>query len=196
MPVPNHLETLFVPGRAEWRRWLSENHQVSPGVWLAICRKGGNQTCLSYDEAVEEALCFGWIDSKLNPLDQDRYLLVFSPRRPKSPWSHLNKQRIEKLIGSGLMAPAGLEKIEAAKRDGSWTLIDAIEDLQLPADLETAFSADPAARQNFMAFSASARKQILWWIESARRTETRLKRIKETVELAGKNLKPGQDRRG
>ncbi len=138
---------------------------------------------------MEEALCFGWVDSRPNKLDDERYMQLFSPRKPKSPWSKLNKQRVEKLIEQGLMTPAGLEKIEAAKQNGMWGIYDDIEALTVPQDLKEALAADETAKTNFEAFSDSSKKNILWWIESAKRPETRAKRIEETVELAAKNIK-------
>lgn len=122
-------------------------------------------------------------------LDDERYKQLFSPRKPKSPWSKLNKQRVEKLTRQGLMTSTGLEKIEVAKQNGSWSAYDAIEDLTMPSDLEQALAANPTANQCFQAFSNSSKKNILWWFESAKQPATRLKRIEETVNLAAKNIK-------
>jgi uncharacterized protein YdeI (YjbR/CyaY-like superfamily) len=158
-------------------------------VWLIYYKKESGKPRVAYDEAVEEALCFGWVDSRPNALDEERYMQLFSPRKPKSPWSKLNKERAEKLIEQGLMTAAGLGKIEAAQRDGSWNRYDAVEDLTMPDDLASALAANPTANANFNAFSSSSKKVILWWIASAKRPETRLKRIQETVTLAAKNIK-------
>lgn len=185
----NQIERFHAKARPEWRRWLARHHGTSPGVWLISYKKGSGKPRVPYDEAVEEALCFGWIDSRPNKLDDERFMQLFSPRKPKSAWSRLNKSRAEKLIAAGLMTAAGLDKIEAAKADGSWSKLDGVEELQTPADLKKALSANPRARKNFAAFSPSSRKNILWWIQSAMRPETRRKRVAETVGLAAENIK-------
>lgn len=184
------FERFYPRDRSEWRRWLEQNHATSPGVWLVLYKKHAAQPTISYDDAVEEALCFGWIDSKANLLDEDRYLQLVSPRKRKSPWSKSNKQRIEKLIEQGLMADAGLAKIEAAKADGSWTAYDVVEDIQVPADLQEALTANPAALGHFQAFSDSTKKALLWHLMSAKRPETRQKRIREIVDGAAQNRNP------
>lgn len=182
-------EQFYAKDRHEWRAWLEANHATAPGIWLIYYKKESGKPRVDYADAVEEALCFGWVDSKPNMLDDERYMQLFSPRKAKSPWSKLNKSRVEKLIAQGLMMPAGLEKIEAAKQDGSWTAYDAIEELAVPPDLEEALAENEAARINFDAFPPSSKKNILWWIESAKRPETRAKRIEETVRLAAQNIK-------
>jgi uncharacterized protein YdeI (YjbR/CyaY-like superfamily) len=187
-------ERFYAKDRQEWREWLERNHASSPGVWLIYYKKNSGKPRVDYADAVEEALCFGWIDSKANTLDEERSMQIFTPRKAKSPWSKLNKQRIEKLIEQGLMTPAGLEKIEAAKKDGSWRLYDKVEDLTIPPDLEAALAANESAKTYFESFSNSSKKAILWWIESAKRPETRQKRIKETVTLASQNIKANQYR--
>jgi uncharacterized protein YdeI (YjbR/CyaY-like superfamily) len=177
------------PGsRADWRQWLAEHHGTSAGIWLIWRKKraGGAQP-LTLDEAVREALCFGWIDSTLRPLDNDRSALLFTPRRPSSIWSRSNKQRVQTLIAAGLMTEAGQKVIDAAKQDGSWSSLDAIEELRVPDDLEQALAANPDAKRNFDAFTRSAKKNVLWWIESAKRPQTRAKRVAETVRLAAQN---------
>lgn len=188
-------ERFYAPDRRAWRAWLEEHHASAPGVWLVYYKKESGRPRVAYAEAVEEALCFGWVDSRPNVLDEDRYMQLFSPRKPKSPWSRLNKQRVERLIVQGLMAPAGLAVIEQARRDGSWNVYDAIEDLTVPDDLSAALAADEMARANFDAFSTTSRKNILWWIQSAKRAETRARRVEETVRLAAQNLKANQYRR-
>jgi uncharacterized protein YdeI (YjbR/CyaY-like superfamily) len=191
MPKPDKQHpTVYAKDRNEWHDWLLKNHAVSSGVLLIFYKKEMGKPSVSYDEAVEEALSFGWIDSKVNSLDEERYMQLFTPRKPRSSWSKLNKQRVEKLIKSGLMTVAGMEKVEAAKRDGSWNTLDAIEDLQIPADLMEALASNKKAHGNFMAFSDSSKKIILQWIRDAKRPETRKRRIDKTVELAGENKKP------
>ncbi|HSD56654.1 MAG TPA: YdeI/OmpD-associated family protein [Methanotrichaceae archaeon] len=182
--------TVYAKDRNEWHDWLLKNHAVSSGVLLIYYKKGSGKLSVSYDEAVEEALSFGWIDSRVNSLDEERYMQVFTPRKPRSSWSKLNKQRVEKLIKRGLMTAVGMEKVEAAKRDGSWNTLDAIEDLKIPADFMEALSSNKKAHDNFMAFSDSSKKIILQWIRDAKRPETRKRRIDKTVELAGENKKP------
>lgn len=194
MPKTNNdqLERYYAQNRQEWREWLEQNAATSPGVWLVNFKKKSGKPQFAHAEAVEEALCYGWIDSLRNTLDHERYIQMFTPRKPKSPWSKLNKQRIEKLIEQGLMTPRGLEVIEAAKKAGFWDSYDAIEDLAVPDDLKTALAANEAANQNFTAFSNSAKKQILWGIESAKRAETRQKRVEQIVQAAAQNKNPLQ----
>jgi len=185
----NKLETFSAPDRKAWRKWLSKNHDSSTGVWLVVRKKNVGESGISLEDGMEEALCFGWIDSKLNVVDEKRFKLLFTPRKRGSIWSKTNKQRVEKLINQGLMTDAGLVKIEAAKRDGSWNRLDAVEELRVPEDLENALSANGNARKNFESFSDSAKKQLLWWIESAKTQETRSKRVSQAVIIAAENRK-------
>ena len=178
--------------RAEWRTWLEEHHTRKEGVWLISYKKSTGKARFDYEEAVEEALCFGWIDSKGNKLDDERSLLWFAPRKPGTGWSRLNKTRIDKLTAEGLMRPAGLAKVEAAKQDGSWNALDSVEALEIPPDLKKAFKANKTAQQYFDAFPRSAKRAILEWISNAIRPETRAKRIEETVSLAEKNIRANQ----
>jgi uncharacterized protein YdeI (YjbR/CyaY-like superfamily) len=179
-----HLDLVELPDRASWRAWLEADHAGSPGVWLAIGKKGRTRTALTYEDAVQEALCFGWIDSTTQRMDADRYKQLFTPRKPSSTWSKSNKARVERLVANGLMRPAGLAAVEAAKANGSWNLLDDVEDLVVPADLAAALEADPDAARHFAAFPDSARKMALYWVSSARRPETRAKRIAHVVSLA------------
>lgn len=180
--------------RAQWRKWLAINHASSKGIQLVITRKNAEVAGITYSEAVEEALCFGWIDGVTNSVDEQHYQLYMSPRKPGSVWSKLNKQRIQKLIKDGSMTPIGLAKIEAAKKDGSWNALDAIDKLVIPEDLLEQFSPNPEAKRNFEAFSNSSKKIILFWIASAKREETRRKRVEETVRLAAQNIKAAHGR--
>lgn len=191
MPEPPS-NSFHAHSRAEWRAWLETEHTRAEGVWLISYKKAAGKPTLSYDEAVEEALCFGWIDSKPNALDEARTMLWFAPRKTGSGWSRLNKQRIERLIAAGRMAPAGRERIEAAKADGSWSALDEVEDLIIPADLAAALAANPPAEQNFVAFPRSARRGILEWIAAAKKPETRARRVSETAELAAANKRANQ----
>jgi uncharacterized protein YdeI (YjbR/CyaY-like superfamily) len=178
--------------RADWRNWLAENHTRPDGVWLVYYKQSSGKRNVNYEEVVLEALCFGWIDSKGNKLDDERTLLWMAPRKKGSGWSGTNKRRVEHLLADGLMTPAGMEKIEAAKQDGSWQALDAVEKLEIPPDLEQALAANPAAQQNFNAFPPSARGAILQWISMAKRPETRAKRIEETVSSAEQNIRANQ----
>jgi uncharacterized protein YdeI (YjbR/CyaY-like superfamily) len=178
--------------RADWRRWLAENHATSDGVWLVSWRAASGRGRIPYDEAVEEALCVGWIDSLATTLDDERHLQLFTPRRRASGWSRTNKVRVERLTAAGLMRPAGLAAVEAAVADGSWTLLDAAEDLVEPEDLTAALDAVPAARGHWDGFSPSSRKAILQWIVTAKRPETRARRVEETTRRAAEGRKANQ----
>lgn len=178
--------------RAEWRAWLAEHHTQSTGVWLVSYKKYTGKPTVTYAEAVEEALCFGWIDSKPRKLDDERSMLWFAPRKPRSGWSRVNKERIERLTAAGLMMPAGQARIDAAVQDGSWGLLDAVEALEVPADLAEALAAYPDAAANFAAFPRSARRGILEWIVQAKTPATRAKRIAETARLAEQNQRANQ----
>jgi len=170
--------------RSEWRGWLAEHHDSSSGVWLAVGKKGNHATSLTYDDAVEEALCFGWIDGKTMTLDEQRFRILATPRKPGSTWAASNKVRVERLTAQGLMAPAGLAAVERAIADGSWTLLDDIDNLTVPDDLAQALERTPPAAENFAALSPSARRIALYWIATAKRPETRERRIAETAAAA------------
>ena len=156
------LDTFQAKNRQAWREWLEKNYTTSIGVWLIYYKVKSGQPSVRYSEAVKEALCFGWIDSKAKSIDEERYRQIFTPRKPKSVWSKLNKQYIQELIEQGLMTKAGLEKIEAAKQDGSWTTLDTIEELIIPADLTQALAANETANRYFEAFSNISKKNILF----------------------------------
>jgi uncharacterized protein YdeI (YjbR/CyaY-like superfamily) len=180
--------------RAGWRAWLIANHATSSGVHLVSWRRGSGRTSVGYEEAVEEALCVGWIDSVAGRLDEQRGLQWFSPRRSTSGWARTNKARVERLIATGLMLPAGLDAIDEAKRNGSWTRLDDVENLVVPDDLAAALSANPPARERWDAFSRSPRRAILDWISQAKRPETRARRIAEAADHAARDEKPPQFR--
>ena len=197
LPVAVRPENSIHPKTtAEWRAWLGQNHTRTEGIWLITYKKATGKPRVEYNESVEEALCFGWIDSKGNKLDEERTMLWFAPRKAGSNWSGSNKERAERLISAGLMTPAGLAKIEAAKADGSWNALDAVEALEIPPDLEAALGSYRAAGQNFEAFPRSVKRAILEWIANAKRPETRAKRIEETARLAQENIRANQWRRG
>lgn len=193
--MTNEGERVQVESREAWRAWLIANHARDEGIWLVTFKKHMGDKYLSSDEVVEEALCFGWIDSLPRKLDQERTMLWLAPRQPGSGWSAVNKERVERLIAAGLMTPAGLAKIEAAKQDGSWNALDAIEALEIPPDLGAALESYPAARGHFEAFPRSVKRGILEWIANARRPETRARRIEETARLAQDNQRANQWRK-
>ena len=177
-------------GRAEWRRWLAQHHAESSGVWLVLPKKALGLPGPTYDESVEEALCFGWIDSRTRPLDEGRRLQWYCPRRPGSIWSALNKARVARLLAGGRMAPAGLVKIEAAKADGSWEILDKVDALEMPEDLAAALAASPAAEAEFAALTPSLQKQCLYWVLSAKREQTRAGRVAAVASAAAEGKAP------
>jgi len=189
--LSQELKTYYAKDRKAWRVWLEKNHQQSAGVWLIYFKKSSGKTRLDYNDAVEEALCFGWIDSTARPLDEERYMQRFTPRKPNSGWSALNKQRIQRMIDQGLMTATGLQKIELAKKNGSWESHDHIDAVQLPEDFARALSKNKKAKTNFDNFPLFTRKQFLYRINSAKRPETRKERIKLLVRMAAANKKPG-----
>lgn len=180
-----------IRSRAELRAWLSANHSRTASIWLVTWKKHTPHH-VPYSEVVDEALCFGWIDSQPKLLDADRSMLRLSPRKPGSGWSKVNKDKIERLTRAGLMAEPGLEKIAAAKRDGSWSRLDAANADTLPSDLVAAFARYPGAAETFAVFPPSARRAILEWISLAKRPETRAARIEETASLAAKGERANQ----
>ena len=192
--APDGRPMIDPPDRAAWRAWLATNHTRPTGVWVVMDRRGTNPTQVDYESAVEEALCFGWIDSKVVKLDTKRTLQWFSPRRPGGTWARTNKARVERLTEAGLMTPAGLAVIEDAKRTGAWTILDDVENLVVPDDLAAAFAAAPPAQANWDAFSRSAKMFILTWIIQAKRPETRAARVAETARRAAVNEKANEPR--
>jgi len=188
-------KTFHPKTRSQWRKWLEKNHATSPGIWLVYYKAETGKRKLTYAEAVEEALCFGWIDSLPRKLDNERSMLKYTPRKPKSVWSKLNKERIEKLIEDKMMMPAGIAAIDLAKQNGSWHTLNSSDfhahNNSCPPDLEKALKKNKKALNNFIAFSPSYRKQFLFWIDSAKQALTKAARIKQTVLMAASNKKPG-----
>lgn len=182
-----HAET-----REQWRAWLVEHHASARGVWLCSWRTPTGRPRCPYPEAVEEAICFGWIDSTTTRLDDERGLQLFTPRRARSSWTRLNRRRAAEMEQRGLMTEAGRRAIAAAQANGWWTIADPVEDLEEPPELRAALDGDPRARDSWDGFPPSARKQMLWWIVSAARDETRASRVRATVEAAAQ----GQRARG
>ncbi len=183
----------FYPrNRQAWRNWLQKNHATKQSVWLIMYKKSSGKPTILYNEVVEEALCFGWIDSVPRKRDAESSFLYISVRKAKSGWSALNKTRIEKLLRENKMAAAGLQKIEAAKKDGSWSALDKIEALEMPAALQKALTRNKKALAHFNGFPSSVRKQLFLWVESAKTPVTKEKRITGIVTLAEKNIRANQ----
>jgi uncharacterized protein YdeI (YjbR/CyaY-like superfamily) len=178
--------------RAAWRQWLTDHHASSPGVLIVFAKKHTGLATVSYNDAVEEALCFGWIDTTLNPIDDTFYAQLFTPRKPRSTWAASNKARVERLIAAGLMTDAGLAAIAVAKENGSWTTIDHVEALTPPADLQKALRATKAAATNWEGYSPSCRKQFLYWLARVKGAETRAARIAEIVACSKTGLTYGE----
>jgi uncharacterized protein YdeI (YjbR/CyaY-like superfamily) len=183
-------ERVYAADRAAWRQWLLEHHDQPDGVWLVYDKVPPR--ALSYAAIVEEALCFGWVDSTSRGLDATRTMLYVAPRKKGSGWARTNKERIERLTAAGLMAPAGAASVERAKADGSWSLLDDVENLTEPAELTAALDAVPEARAAWDAFPPSARKAILQWITVAKRPATRQARIQETVAAAAEGRRANE----
>ena len=178
--------------RAAWRAWLAANHESSTGVWLASYNKSSGKDRVPYEELVEELLCFGWVDSTARKLDGERGALYVAPRKKGSTWASTNKERVARLIADGAMTEAGLEVIDRAKEDGSWTILDPVEALEVPDDLAQAFRTHPDVEAGYQSLGPGGKKQVLWHVISAKRPETRKGRIAGIVErgLAGGSLVP------
>ena len=176
----------------EWRAWLTEHHGRGEGVWLITYKKGSQHPRLEYEEAVTEAICFGWIDSKPRKLDDARSMLWYAPRKAGSGWSRLNKDRVARAISTRRMTAAGLARVNEAKKDGSWAALDAVENLEIPKDLAKSFTKHKPAAKMFDAFPRSVKRSILEWIGNAKTAPTRAKRVEETTSLAAKNVRANQ----
>ena len=183
------VQVLRPTSRKEWRKWLSANHHQEQSAWLIISHKNSKNPTLYYPEAIEEALCFGWIDSKAVSRDAESFYQYFTPRKPKSKWSRINRARVEKLVHDGLMRPAGQAMIDLAKKTGTWEALDHVDHSVIPDDLKKRFARNKKALKNFQAFSPSSKKMILHWILDAKRPETRKKRVELTVAQAANNSK-------
>lgn len=182
-------ELHYFKNAQEWREWLHDNHNNSAGVCLLFYKVSSDFESMRWEEAVQVALCFGWIDSTVKKIDDNSRKQVFSPRKDKSVWSKLNKSYIEKLIKNNLIHESGLAKIEIAKKNGSWNSLDAVEELIIPDDLQLAFDQNKIAFDNYLQFSASYRKSYLYWLNQAKREETRNNRIKQIILYCNQNKK-------
>ncbi|WP_077919487.1 YdeI family protein [Spirosoma sp. 209] len=182
----------YAPTRADWRQWLAEHHATETSVWLKIYKKSSGMPSVTYDQAVDEALCYGWIDSTSGRGDEQYYLQFFARRKPKSNWSRVNKNKVAALTAAGLMTEAGQAMIDLARKTGTWTALDAVEDLICPPDLQTALEANPTARTYFEAFPRSAKRALLEWLLNAKTEQTRARRIDDIVSKAERNERANQ----
>jgi uncharacterized protein YdeI (YjbR/CyaY-like superfamily) len=182
-------EELYFKNDVEWRAWLAENYDKSTGVYLIFYKVSSDKESMRWEEAVKVALCYGWIDSTVKRLDEERRRQYFCPRKPKSVWSKLNKTYLVELIATGKMHDSGSQKMITAMKDGSWTALDDVENLIVPEDLQKAFDANPKAHENYQNFSRSYRKNYLYWLNQAKREVTREKRITEIIRLCAANVK-------
>ncbi len=181
----------FCPSnKDEWREWLEKNHKKEESIWLIFYKKKSANFNLSWSQAVDQAICFGWIDSVKKSLDEERYIQYFTKRKPTSIWSKINKNKVETLTKQGLMSDAGLKCVRIAKENGSWTILDTVEKLIIPEDLERKFQQYPNSKDYFQSLSVVIRKRLLYWVISAKKKDTREKRIGEIAEMAGKKLLP------
>jgi uncharacterized protein YdeI (YjbR/CyaY-like superfamily) len=184
---------MFHPAsRAEWRAWLAENATTAPGIWLVSFKKATGEPRIEEGDAIEEALCFGWIDSLPRSLDERRSMLLMTPRKAKSNWSAINKERAARMIAQGRMTALGQEKIEDAKANGPWDALNEVDALTIPDDLAAAFALVPPAADRFAAFPRSAKRGILEWIVNAKTPATRARRVEETARLAAENIRANQ----
>ncbi|HSM26388.1 MAG TPA: YdeI/OmpD-associated family protein [Anaerolineaceae bacterium] len=186
------MEELYFESLTDWHAWLQENHDKSTGIWLVFYKKESGKPTLSYEEAVEEALCFGWIDSVIKKINEESYVRKFSPRKDGSNWSDLNKKRVEKLIQEGRMTEIGMAKIEIAKQNGEWNKQDSPRrQFVMPEEFKIALEKNKKAREFFNTLTKTDQKQFITWVATAKRVETREKRIKESLEILEKGQKLG-----
>ncbi len=175
------IETFCPSNRQEWRQWLLENHQSKQSVWLIYYKKKTNIPSITWSEVVDEALCFGWIDSTAKPIDEEKYMQFITRRKPRSVWSKINKDKVKRLIEEDLMMPAGYASIDIAQKNGYWSILDEVEALIIPLDLERAFEAQPGSKEAFLSLSKSAKKALLYGLALAKQAATREKRVGEVV---------------
>ena len=186
------VETYYPKSQTDWRNWLETNHQLKQSIWLVFYKKSTKVASISWSEAVDEALCFGWIDSTKKTIDKERYMQYFSKRKPNSIWSKVNKDKVQYLTSKNRIQKAGYKSIETAKENGSWLILDEVEALILPEDLKKEFDKREGALDFYESLSKSAKKILLSWIVLAKTPETKQKRIIEIAENASKNKKPHQ----
>jgi uncharacterized protein YdeI (YjbR/CyaY-like superfamily) len=186
------VKTFYAESKTAFRNWLIENHIAETNLWLIIYKKDSGTPSITYDQAVDEALCFGWVDSSINKRDDDSFFQYFAKRNPKSNWSRVNKLKVEKLISEGLMTELGIKMIDLAKQTGTWIALDDVENLINPLDLQESLDQNPLAKEYFELFPRSVKRGILEWLMNAKQTETRLKRIAEIVTKAERNERANQ----
>ena len=184
--------TFYAPSQMDWRNWLAENHLTKDAVWLIIYKKNTGTPSVYYPEAVEEAICFGWIDSLPNKRDENSFYQFFSKRKLKSNWSKVNKLKVEKLLKQNKIMPQGLKMIEYAKQNGTWDALNQVDELKIPKEMEDLFAQNKVAKDNFTNFPPSTKRGILEWILNAKQKDTKMKRMIQTVELAAKNIRANQ----
>ena len=183
-------ESYYPESLEDWREWLEENHISEQSIWVICYKKDSDKPSLAWSDLVDEALCFGWIDSTRRAIDEEKFKQYFSKRKPNGTWSKINKEKVELLIADGRMTEAGLELIRIAKENGSWTVLDNVEALILPEDLKTAFKGNKDAKAFYEGLSKSIKKQILSWLVFAKREETRTKRIEAIIDSTSKGIVP------
>ncbi len=189
----SELEEYYFKTDKEWREWLHDNHSSCKGIYLIFYKVEHEKDSMRWEEAVKVALCYGWIDSTVKSLGNGKRRQYFTPRNPKSVWSALNKRHIDELIANDLMHKSGLEKIEIGKQNGSWSALDDVENGVIPDDLQIQFDKNPIAYENYQNFAPSYRKSYLYWLNHAKRKETRQKRILEIIQLCTNNIKSRSD---
>lgn len=182
------LKKVQPKSRAAWREWLDEHHASSQGIWLVFAKKRTGLPTLSYEDAVQEALCFGWIDSLMKSIDDRFHMQMFTPRKPKSAWSATNKARLAKLMKAGAMTPAGLAAVAEAKKSGSWSTYAEVDKLTIPPELKRAFDANPDAKKNWPTYTPSAQRSFLHMVNNAKRPETREKHAQRVVDLVARKV--------
>ena len=192
MAALDDAESIQPTSRAEWRQWLADHHDSSPGVWVITYKKNAAKAGPTYEDLVLEALCFGWIDSTARRVDEERTKLYLCPRRRGGGWAATNKARIERLEADGLIMPAGRAVIEQAMADGSWTKLDGSESLTVPRELRAALRRYPGSTKEFNGFPAGVRKQLIFWVDDAKREETKAKRADEIARLAQQGIRANQ----
>ena len=187
------MKTIFIKSRNDWRKWLTNNHdKEKKGIWLEFLKKNKEKQTLEYEDAVEEALCFGWIDSIIKKIDEEKYCRKFTPRKLDSKWSELNKKRVEKMITKGKITKHGLKKVQAAKKSGIWDKDESIEiNLEVPEELEAALNKNPGTKEFFDQLADTYRKHYIAWIKTAKKQATKDKRVKESISLLKKRKKLG-----
>jgi uncharacterized protein YdeI (YjbR/CyaY-like superfamily) len=186
------IKTFYPKNNAAWQKWLEKNHDKEQSVWVIYYKAKSNKPTVKYSDAVDIALCYGWIDSKQLPIDDEKHMQFFSKRKLKSVWSKVNKAKVERLIAEGKMTKSGFESIEIAKQNGCWNILDDAENLVIPKDLEKEFKKYKNAKTNFLNLSRTDKRNILQWLTLAKREETIHKRIEEIASLAAQGLKPKQ----